>query len=127
MAFGVFGVIPLYVVRRKIKRLEALTPHTTPALVTEGGPLDALGDRVRRRVLRVGVGERVHEGAAQVLGRGDRRAVAGAGAGLEPVDRALVLPAGQARAVGGALDVRGNREHLPQLRFGHDLPRRREP
>ncbi|MFI6943484.1 hypothetical protein ACIBI4_29805 [Streptomyces sp. NPDC050418] len=25
MAFGVFGVIPLYVVRRKIKRLEALT------------------------------------------------------------------------------------------------------
>ncbi|MFF7446876.1 MULTISPECIES: hypothetical protein [unclassified Streptomyces] len=26
MSFGVFGVIPLYVVRRKIKRLEALTP-----------------------------------------------------------------------------------------------------
>ncbi|MFH9862623.1 hypothetical protein [Streptomyces sp. NPDC017202] len=33
MSFGVFGVIPLYVVRRKIKRLEALTaPHAwTPA------------------------------------------------------------------------------------------------
>ncbi|MFG2467407.1 hypothetical protein ACGFXB_18380 [Streptomyces canus] len=27
MAFGVFGVLPLYVVRRRIKRLEALTPH----------------------------------------------------------------------------------------------------
>lgn len=26
MSFGVFGVIPLYVVRRKIKRLESLTP-----------------------------------------------------------------------------------------------------
>ena len=25
MSFGVFGVIPLYVVRRKIKQLEALT------------------------------------------------------------------------------------------------------
>ncbi|CAL9575049.1 hypothetical protein [Streptomyces sp. enrichment culture] len=28
MSFGVFGVIPLYVLRRKIKRLEALTPVT---------------------------------------------------------------------------------------------------
>jgi hypothetical protein len=26
MSFGVFGVVPLYVVRKKIKRLEALTP-----------------------------------------------------------------------------------------------------
>ncbi|MER7485777.1 hypothetical protein ABTY20_07680 [Streptomyces sp. NPDC126497] len=34
MAFGVFGVIPLYAVRRKIKRLEALTPNTAPALAT---------------------------------------------------------------------------------------------
>lgn len=25
MSFGVFGVIPLYVVRKRIKRLEALT------------------------------------------------------------------------------------------------------
>lgn len=32
MAFGVFGVIPLYVVRQRIKRLEALTaPAATPA------------------------------------------------------------------------------------------------
>ncbi|WP_189315407.1 hypothetical protein [Streptomyces brasiliensis] len=34
MSFGVFGVIPLYVVRKKIKRLEALTgtaPATTAA------------------------------------------------------------------------------------------------
>jgi hypothetical protein len=30
MAFGVFGVIPLYVVRHKIKRLEALTPRPVP-------------------------------------------------------------------------------------------------
>ncbi len=30
MSFGVFGVLPLYVVRRKIKRLEALG---TPAAV----------------------------------------------------------------------------------------------
>lgn len=28
MSFGVFGVIPLYVVRRKIKELEALTAPT---------------------------------------------------------------------------------------------------
>jgi hypothetical protein len=34
MAFGVFGVIPLYVVRRKIKRLEALTPNAAPAPAT---------------------------------------------------------------------------------------------
>ncbi|WP_053849333.1 hypothetical protein [Streptomyces sp. NRRL B-24085] len=27
MAFGVFGVLPLYVVRRRIKRLEALAPY----------------------------------------------------------------------------------------------------
>ncbi|MFI9824673.1 hypothetical protein ACIHFC_30100 [Streptomyces sp. NPDC052013] len=32
MAFGVFGVIPLYVVRQKIKRLEALSPYGAPAL-----------------------------------------------------------------------------------------------
>jgi hypothetical protein len=34
MSFGVFGVIPLYVLRRKIKRLEAITPNPgpTPAL-----------------------------------------------------------------------------------------------
>ncbi|MCT7355422.1 hypothetical protein N4P33_25160 [Streptomyces sp. 15-116A] len=32
MAFGVFGVIPLYVVRKKIKRLEALSPYRAPAL-----------------------------------------------------------------------------------------------
>jgi hypothetical protein len=32
MAFGVFGVIPLYVVRQRIKRLEALTaPAAVPA------------------------------------------------------------------------------------------------
>ncbi|MFE7881282.1 hypothetical protein, partial [Streptomyces sp. NPDC057398] len=30
LSFGVFGVIPLYVVRRKIKRLEALTPRPAP-------------------------------------------------------------------------------------------------
>jgi hypothetical protein len=30
MSFGIFGVIPLYVVRQKIKRLEALTPVATP-------------------------------------------------------------------------------------------------
>ena len=36
MSFGVFGVIPLYVVRKRIKRLEALTadraPNVPPAL-----------------------------------------------------------------------------------------------
>ncbi|CAM5406153.1 hypothetical protein [Streptomyces canus] len=36
MAFGVFGVLPLYVVRRRIKRLEALMPydptHNAPAV-----------------------------------------------------------------------------------------------
>jgi hypothetical protein len=32
MSFGVLGVIPLYVVRRKIKRLEALTPGNTWAV-----------------------------------------------------------------------------------------------
>ncbi|MFI8536023.1 hypothetical protein ACIGMX_37945 [Streptomyces aquilus] len=31
MAFGVIGVVPLYVVRKKIKRLEALTAATTTA------------------------------------------------------------------------------------------------
>ncbi|SDJ70158.1 hypothetical protein [Streptomyces indicus] len=36
MAFGVFGVIPLYVVRRKIKRLEALTGRAA-----EGNPVPA--------------------------------------------------------------------------------------
>lgn len=30
MAFGVFGVLPLYVVRRRIKRLEALTRPEAP-------------------------------------------------------------------------------------------------
>ncbi|MFE9775717.1 hypothetical protein ACFYOV_29465 [Streptomyces sp. NPDC005931] len=37
MAFGVFGVIPLYVVRKRIKRLEALTPHTANAVVAQAG------------------------------------------------------------------------------------------
>ncbi|GAB2460590.1 hypothetical protein [Streptomyces incanus] len=31
MAFGAFGVLPLYAVRKKIKRLEALTPYAVPA------------------------------------------------------------------------------------------------
>ncbi|MFC9530182.1 hypothetical protein ACFVFJ_38365 [Streptomyces sp. NPDC057717] len=34
MSFGVFGVIPLYVVRRKIKRLEALTSTAPLAMAT---------------------------------------------------------------------------------------------
>ncbi|MEU6069956.1 MULTISPECIES: hypothetical protein [Streptomyces] len=34
MSFGVFGVVPLYVVRKKIKRLEALTPTPATALAT---------------------------------------------------------------------------------------------
>ncbi|MFE9878258.1 hypothetical protein [Streptomyces sp. NPDC005784] len=36
LSFGIFGVIPLYVVRKRIKRLEALTPDrtTAPALAT---------------------------------------------------------------------------------------------
>ncbi|WP_329301902.1 hypothetical protein OG410_29725 [Streptomyces sp. NBC_00659] len=36
LSFGIFGVIPLYVVRKKIKRLEALTADrtTAPALAT---------------------------------------------------------------------------------------------
>jgi hypothetical protein len=34
MSFGVFGVVPLYAVRRKIKQLEALTERTDgPAAV----------------------------------------------------------------------------------------------
>jgi len=33
MAFGVFGVVPLYVVRKKIKRLEALTAVPAPAVL----------------------------------------------------------------------------------------------
>ncbi|MEV5309447.1 hypothetical protein [Streptomyces sp. NPDC052610] len=33
MSFGVFGVIPLYVVREKIKRLARLAPYTPPAAV----------------------------------------------------------------------------------------------
>ncbi|MFF8729784.1 hypothetical protein ACF073_25310 [Streptomyces sp. NPDC015171] len=38
MSFGIFGVIPLYVVRRKIKRLEALgTPPAPPAAVPAAG------------------------------------------------------------------------------------------
>jgi hypothetical protein len=40
MAFGVFGVIPLYAVRKKIKRLEALTaevPAAPPAGVAVSG------------------------------------------------------------------------------------------
>lgn len=31
MSFGIIGIVPLYVVRRKIKRLEAATPAPTPA------------------------------------------------------------------------------------------------
>ncbi|GAB1327262.1 hypothetical protein [Streptomyces sennicomposti] len=34
MSFGVFGIVPLYVVRRKIKRLEALTTPNTAATAT---------------------------------------------------------------------------------------------
>ncbi|MFG2951088.1 hypothetical protein [Streptomyces adustus] len=34
MSFGVFGVIPLYVVRRRIKLLEALTPAPVPVPAT---------------------------------------------------------------------------------------------
>jgi hypothetical protein len=34
MSFGVFGIVPLYVVRKKIKRLEALTVKAVP--VTAG-------------------------------------------------------------------------------------------
>ncbi|MGC0374505.1 hypothetical protein [Streptomyces sp. SAI-229] len=34
MAFGVFGVIPLYAVRRRVKQLEVLTPDPAPALAT---------------------------------------------------------------------------------------------
>jgi hypothetical protein len=34
MSFGVFGVIPLYVVRRKIKRLESLTSPEPLAMTT---------------------------------------------------------------------------------------------
>ncbi|MFJ3234788.1 hypothetical protein [Streptomyces sp. NPDC086787] len=34
MSFGVFGVVPLHVVRKKIKRLEALTPAPTAVLVS---------------------------------------------------------------------------------------------
>jgi hypothetical protein len=37
MAFGVFGVLPLYVVRKRIKRLEALTPYD-PTRNTSTGP-----------------------------------------------------------------------------------------
>ncbi|MFL5994402.1 MAG: hypothetical protein ACJ736_08835 [Streptomyces sp.] len=37
MAFGMFGVLPLYVVRRRIKRLEALTAHH-PTLNTSSVP-----------------------------------------------------------------------------------------
>ncbi|MDX2934300.1 hypothetical protein [Streptomyces ipomoeae] len=32
MSFGVFGVIPLYVVWKRIKKLEAMTPAGTPAV-----------------------------------------------------------------------------------------------
>ncbi|MET8452603.1 hypothetical protein [Streptomyces sp. NPDC005209] len=34
MSFGVFGVIPLHVVRKKIKRLERLTSEPVPGLAT---------------------------------------------------------------------------------------------
>ena len=38
MSFGVFGIVPLYVVRKKIKRLEALTaPVVPPASVAVSG------------------------------------------------------------------------------------------
>ncbi|MGW0831321.1 hypothetical protein [Streptomyces prunicolor] len=33
MSFGVIGIVPLYVVRKKIKRLEAVTFESTPALI----------------------------------------------------------------------------------------------
>jgi hypothetical protein len=33
MSFGIIGIVPLYVVRRKIKRLEAVTFESTPALI----------------------------------------------------------------------------------------------
>ena len=33
MSFGIIGIVPLYVVRKKIKRLEAATPAPTPAPV----------------------------------------------------------------------------------------------
>ncbi|MET9441713.1 hypothetical protein [Streptomyces sp. NPDC006610] len=38
MSFGVFGVIPLYVVRRRIKRLEALTAAPDPARLARTAP-----------------------------------------------------------------------------------------
>ena len=37
MSFGVFGVVPLYVVRKKIKRLEALGAASAhPAVAVSG-------------------------------------------------------------------------------------------
>jgi hypothetical protein len=37
MSFGVFGIVPLYVVRKKIKRLEALgAPPALPAATAAG-------------------------------------------------------------------------------------------
>ncbi|MEU6607474.1 hypothetical protein ABZ922_20885 [Streptomyces shenzhenensis] len=36
MSFGVFGVVPLYVVRKKIKQLERLTGGPAPAPVVQG-------------------------------------------------------------------------------------------
>lgn len=73
MSFGVFGVIPLYVVRRKIKRLEALGEGASAA---EGGVGEALGGGLAVS-LGVGRGHRVDQGPGQVAGGGDHRGVAG--------------------------------------------------
>jgi hypothetical protein len=73
MSFGVFGVIPLYVVRRKIKRLEALGKGVSPV---EGGVGEALGGGLTV-ALGIGRGHRVDQGAGQVAGGGDHRGVAG--------------------------------------------------
>ncbi|TQJ90326.1 hypothetical protein FBY22_1108 [Streptomyces sp. SLBN-31] len=73
MSFGVFGVIPLYVVRKKIKRLERLGPS---ASAVEGGVGETLGDG---QAVALGVGgvDRVDEGAGEVAGGGDHRGVTG--------------------------------------------------
>ena len=74
MSFGVFGVIPLYVVRNKIKRLEQLAPYTS---AVEGRVGETLGGGL---AVALGVGgvDRVDEGAGEVAGGGDHRGVAGA-------------------------------------------------
>jgi hypothetical protein len=73
MSFGVFGVIPLHVVRRKIKRLEELDKGVSPV---EGGVGEALGGGLAV-ALGIGRGHRVDQGAGQVAGGGDHRGVAG--------------------------------------------------